>query len=439
VKRAVLALAVLATLGATTAHLLRGAAARQDGVATYTVARERFVRRVTAEGNLRAVNATRLSAPRGSAQRGPLKIAWLAPDGSLVKKGEVVVRFDPSDPEKQLRDGQADLESASAKLREETVKSSAAVADRDTDAVLARDELDQTRKFQSKDQMIFSRNQIIESEIDEHLAGAKQAHAETAKQIERRLLRSNAAVIGVERQKAELAITHAQAALQGMELTAPGDGIFVLLRGWRGAMPKPGDSLWPGQGVAEIPILDEMEANVYVLEVDGSGLAEGQPARVVIEAQPDRVFDGKIRIVDKLAQPRQQGSPVQYFGVVIKLATTDRAVMKPGQRVRATLVLDQADALVVPRQAVIARDSKNVVYRRVQGAPDAGGAPDARGAPGGTGGFEPVAVELGPATSGRVVIARGLAAGDVIALRDPTQAADPAGAGSGSNPAGHAP
>ena len=179
VKRALIAIAVLATLGVTTARLLRGAAARRDGVATYTVARERFVRRVTAEGNLRAVNATRLTAPRASAQRGPLKIAWLAPDGSLVKKGEVVVRFDPSDPEKQLRDGQADLESASSKLRQETVKSSAAVADRDTDAVLARDELDQTRKFQSKDQMIFSRNQIIESEIDEHLAGARQAHAET--------------------------------------------------------------------------------------------------------------------------------------------------------------------------------------------------------------------------------------------------------------------
>jgi HlyD family secretion protein len=423
VKRALIAIAVLATLGVATARLLRGAGARDGAIATYTVARERFVRRVTAEGNLRAVKATQLTAPHGSGRFGPLKIAWLAQDGTLVKKGDVAVRFDPSEPEKQLRDGQADLESASAKARQEAVKSSAAVADRDTDAVLARDELDQTRKFQSKDQMIFSRNQIIESEIDEHLAGAKQEHAETAKQIERRLSRSNAAVIGVERQKAELAIAHARAELHGLELVAPSDGIFVLERDWRGAMRKPGDSVWPGQGVAEIPILDEMEANVYVLEVDGSGLAEGQPAKVVIEAQPDRVFDGTIRIVDKLAQPRQHGSPVQYFGVAIKLAATERAVMKPGQRVRATLVLDQEDALVVPRQAVIDRDSKNIVYRQ---APSSGG-------------FEPVAVELGPATSGRVVVARGLAAGDVIALRDPTQAAAPAGAGSGSTAPERAP
>jgi RND family efflux transporter MFP subunit len=374
---------------------------------------------------LRAVKASRLAVPGAAGPRGPLKIAWLAPDGTLVKKGEVVVRFDPSEPEKQLRDGQADLDAAKARLSEEIVKSNTAVAGRNTDATLARDELEQMRKFQSKDPMIFSRNQIIESEIDEHLAAAKQAHAETAKRIEQRLARSNAAVVGVERQKAELAIAHAQAELRGMAIVAPSDGIFVLQRHWNGALPKLGDSLWPGQTVAEIPVLDAMEANVYVLEVDGSGLAEGQAAEVVVEARPERTFAGKIKAVDKLAQPRQQGSPVQYFGVTIALATTDRDVMKPGQRVRATLVLDQQDALIVPREAVIERDGKSVVYRR-SGAAAASE-------------FEPVAVELGAATAGRVAIAKGLADGDVIALRDPTRARDQAGSGSGSSVPGGAP
>lgn len=420
--RAVIAGVVVIALGVTGARLLRGAGPRPDEPATYTVGKASFVRRVMAEGNLRAVKATRLVAPQGGGRMGPLKIAWLAPDGTLVKAKQVVVRFDPSDPEKQLRDGQADLEAASAKLHQETIKANAAVAGRDTDAVLARDELDQTRKFQSRDQMIFSRNQIIESEIDEQLAGARQAHAERAKQIERHLSRSNAAVIGVEHRKAELAISHAQAALASMEIVAPTDGIFVLERNWRGAMPKLGESLWPGQSVAQIPILDAMEASVYVLEVDGSGLAENQPAEIVIEARPERVFHGKIRLVDKLAQPRQPGSPVQYFGVVIALDQTDREVMKPGQRVHATLILDQEDALVVPRQAVIDKDGKTVVYRRAAA------------------GFEPIVVELGAATSGRVVITKGLAAGDVIALRDPTHPLDPLGSASGSSaPAERAP
>jgi hypothetical protein len=415
--RWVIIIVVLGGLGLATGRMMRGSGAHADsGVTTYHVTKDKFVRRVTAEGNLRAVKATRLTAPQNQEMGGALKIAWLAPDGTLVKKGDVVVRFDPSEPEKQLRDGEADLAAAEAKLAAEGVKSKSAVRGRETDAVLAADELEQQKKFQSKDEQIFSRNQIIESQIDEGLAQAKQQHAEQAKQVETHLSRSNAAVIAVEKQKAQLAIAHAKAALESMQIVAPHDGIFVMKRNWRGELPKLGQALWPGQEVGEIPLLDTMEAEVFVLEVDGTGLAEKQPAEIVVEARPDVTFTGKIRLVEKLAQPREPGSPVQYFAVVVELDKTDRDVMKPGQRVRSTLILDQQDALVVPRQAVFDKDGKNVVYKQT-----------ARG-------FDPVPVELGPATSGRVVIKTGLAAGDTIALRDPTVTAAGSGsAGSGAH------
>ena len=392
----------------------RGAAAEQ--VPTLTLAKETFVRRVTAEGNLRAVKATPVTSPMNTGGWGPMKIAWIADDGTPVKKGDVVVRFDPTEPEKQLRDGQSDLAAASAKLGSEQIKSEAAVVSRDNTADLAAAELEQQRKFQSKDKEIFSRNTIIEAEIDEKLAGAKQQHAEQAKGIERKLARSKAGVIAVEKQKAQIAISHAKAALASMEIRAPHDGILVLARGWRGELPKVGEQLWPGQKVAEIPLLDTMEAEVFVLEVDGSGLTNKQPAEIVIEARPELSYKGKVKLVDKLAKPRVRGVPVQYFAVVIEVDKTDHAIMKPGQRVRATLILDTAEALVVPRQAVVSKDSKNVVFRR------------------GKHGFDPVEVELGAGTSGRVVIAKGLSAGDVVALRDPTRPVDQAlGSGSGSD------
>ncbi|HTR50598.1 MAG TPA: HlyD family efflux transporter periplasmic adaptor subunit [Kofleriaceae bacterium] len=413
VKRALIGVVVLGALGVGVGRVLRGGGTH-DELATFTVDKAKFVRRVHAEGNLRPVKATPILVPESEGDFGALKVAWLAPDGTAVKKGDVLVRFDPSAPEKQLRDGEADRASANAKLGEEQIKSKAAIADRKTDAELANDELAEQRKFQSKDRTIFSRNQIIESEVDEQLDTAKQQHAEKAQQIEGRLSKSNTAVIAVERQKADLSISHAKTALASMQVVAPHDGIFVLNRNWRGETPKLGDSLEPGEDVGELPLLDEMEAEVFVLEVDGSGLADKQPAEVVVEARPDHVYQGKIRLVDKLAKPRQPGSPVQYFAVVIALAETDRAVMKPGQRVRATLVLDQEDALAVPRQAVIDREGKNIVYRQTAS------------------GFEPVTVELGTATAGRVVIKSGLAAGDVIALRDPTHAADAAGSAAGS-------
>lgn len=421
--KGLIALAVVAALGGGGWYVVHRGGPAKDEVPTQTVKKEAFTRRVTAEGNLRAVKATPVSAPQSGGDFGPMKIAWLAPDGSAVKAGDVVVRFDPSEPEKQLREGQADLAAADAKLAEEQIKSKTAVQGRDSAADLAGAELEQQRKFQSKDKEIFSRNQIVESEIDEKLAGAKQQHAEQTKQIERKLAQSKAGVIAVEKQKAQITIAHAQAALKSMEVRAPHDGILVLRRNWKGELPRVGEQLWPGQKIAEIPLLDTMEAEVYVLEVDGNGIAEKQPAELVVEARPDLMYKGAVKLVDKLAKPRVPGVPVQYFEVVVSLDRTDRDVMKPGQRVRATLILDKADALVVPRQAVIAKDGKNVVYKR------------------GAHGFEPVEVELGAGTSGRVVIAKGLAAGDTIALRDPTRSLDQAmgsGSDSAADPAGGA-
>jgi multidrug resistance efflux pump len=335
------------------------------------------------------------------------------------------VKFDRSVSEKQLTDGQSDLESASARMRAERAKAGAAEAARDTAARLATEELEQTRRFQSKDQEIFSRNQIIESAIDERLAEARKQHAQQTRAVERDLSRSKVDLIGVEQQKAELEISHARKALEKMEIKAPHGGIFVLQRNWRGEFPKVGQQLWPGQPVAEIPLLDTMEAQVFVLEVDGSGLAEKQRAEIVIEARPETVYRGTVRLVDKLAKPRIDAVPVQYFAVVIELEKTDPAVMKPGQRVRARLLLDEARALVVPRQAVLTREGKSVVYRRTP-----------------RGEFESVEVELGAATSGRVAVTKGLAAGDVIALRDPTRSAEQAlgddGAKGGAGAAGAA-
>jgi HlyD family secretion protein len=409
--KTLLVVAVLGGAGFVAVRYLTAGADAPEQVPTFTVARGKLVRTVVAEGNLRALKATPLTVPKTS-NDGPMKVAWLAPDGSHITKDEIVVKFDRTDPEKKLVDGQADLDSAQARLNVEQIRGKAAVEARDNAASLAGKELDQAKQFQAKDRDIYSKHQIIESEIDQTLAGAKQTHAENTKSIERNLSRSKAGLIVVEQQKAQLAISHAKKALESMEVRAPHDGVFVLQRNWRGEVPKLGEQLWPGQPVGEIPLLETMEVEVFVLEIDGSGLAEKQTAEIVIEARPDVVYQGKVRLVDKLAKPRVPGVPIQYFAVVVALDKTDPVVMKPGQRVRAKLLLDDAktaDALIVPRQAIINKEGKNYVYRR-----------------GPSGEFEQVPVELGPATSGRVAITKGLSEGDQIALRDPTHSIDQA-------------
>ncbi len=373
-----------------------------DPVATFDVRPGRFVREVEARGTLKAVTATPIVAPIQS--RRAQKVAFLAQDGSLLKKGDLVVEFDPYDAQREAADSQADLAAAKAKIdkaKAEGSKNQRSIAiDRD----VARGDLSRAEQFKLTDETLYSRNQIIESRLSRELAatqldvsGKRLAASSTLSAAER-------ALGEIDTAKANLKLDRARQSLGALRVSAPHDGLLVLARNWRGETTFVGDTLWPGQKVGELPDLSQLEAKVFVLEADGAGLRPGLLARVVDRGATGRGAQGQ-------AWPASSRSPRRPAGNRrcatsrrrLSLARTDPAIMKPGQRVRATLRLEEAEGvLAVPRGAVFDRDGRRVVYKR-------------RGAA-----FVPAEVTIGRQSVSRVVIDKGLAAGDVVALRDPT-------------------
>jgi HlyD family secretion protein len=403
--RLLVAVVVLGGVAAGALWWLGSGGGDDSEVPTFTVTRTEFRRAVPADGNLEAVEATPITAPQDA--RMPLKIAWMVEDGSRVEAGEVVVRFDPIEMEQRLRDGRESVVQADSRIAKERALSSAAQGRRDREAMMAELEMNAAREFESKDEEVFSRHEIIESQVDVELAGARMEHARSVKGIERSVSSGKLEVLGVQERQAQMEVDRARTALANLELTAPHAGLLLIHRDWQGRTVAAGDTVWPGMKIAEVPGVATMEAKVYVLEADGGTLAEGMSATVVVESQPGVEYPATIKRVDTLAQPRDPEVPVQYFTVILSLEQTDAAIMNIGQRVRATIVLDQTDALVVPRQAVFTGDDGSFVYRK------------------GAGGFERVAVTLGPATAGRVVITEGLAEGDAIALAEPPNRGGP--------------
>jgi HlyD family secretion protein len=396
-------LALLALLGMAAAGGLRSR--REPAVPVETVQPRPFFRQVPAEGVLRAVRATPVGVPAGVP--GPFRIGWLAEDGTRVRAGEVVVRFDPSEIETELENAADELAGARLKAGKARVHGQAEIRKLERDRALAREELDASRHFQKKDEEVFSRAEIVEAEIDRELARQRETHAREARRGQETLSGTELDMLGIDTRQAEARIRRARESLAALTVTAPHDGVLVLKRNWRGEATRVGDTVWNGQVLAEIPDLAQMQAEVYVLEADAGGLAPGKPATVTLESRPAVEHAARIGRVDALARPRFRGSPVQYFGVTLDLDRTDPAAMKPGQRVRALLRLDERPrALTVPRQAVFERDGRTILYRRKGGA------------------FEAVEVVLGPSGAGRVVIEGsdpGLRPGDAVALVDPTR------------------
>jgi HlyD family secretion protein len=365
-----------------------------------TAVRGEFVREANVEGFLKAARSTPLSAP--SEAQSAMRVSWLATNGTRVAAGEVVARFDETEWTRELADAFGKRTGVGLKSTKQRIQAESAESGANLDSEVARQELAVAERFQVNDELYASRHELAESALDAGLARSRDVHAQGIRSVLGRVASGEASLLAIESRQAELQIARARSGLAALALAAPHAGLVVFLRDWRGNTTRVGDSVWPGQAIAEIPDLTEMECEVYVLEADAGGLAVGQKARVVLEAHPEVDYEGEVRRVDTIAKPRMRGVPVQFFGATVRLARTDPERMKPGQRARARIEIDRRqDVLQIPAAAVFNRAGKSFVRRRS----DAG--------------FEVVPVEIAATGGGLVVIAAGLEAGDEVALADP--------------------
>ena len=386
---------------------------REVPVPTHVVARGPFRNEVLAFGVLFAVRSTPVTVP-SDLQR-PMRIAWLAPAGP-VKQGDPVVEFDPTEAEKQYADGRSDRATAESKRRKASAEGGQSGAALELDQALAEEDLRRAEDVAPSDEEIFSRNEIVESRVDRRLLSRRVEAMVAKRDPTRRLAEADLALAEIERRKAELRVVQAEKSLGALRVLAPHDGILVYPLRWRGEAASVGDTGWPGQTVAELPDLSLLEARVFVLEADAAGVAAGQKTVIEIEGRPGLQFEGRVSRVETLAKPRDRQSPVKYFETVVAFERDPRASLKPGQRVRATVLVDDLpDVVTVPRGALFEKEGRRIAYRLEGGR------------------FREVEVAVGRRSLGHVIVEEGLAPGDVVALQDPERKAPetggPAGAG----------
>lgn len=385
------------------------------GTPVVRVSRGAFVHKVTAEGILKAKETTKITVPPTVRRR--VRLAWVASEGTLLQEGDLVARFDGTEFQLNLDEAEAELSGTNQDVTRTRADSDIKIGEHRRDYEVAELELAFAERFELTDEFVYSRNEIVEDAIDEELATARRDHAQDMSSIQESLARTELEILDIEKRKSNIKIDEARTGLSSLEVRAPHRGILTLSKNWRGETVAVGAEMWRGQEIGEIPALDTMEAEVFVLEADAGGIAAGQAASVVVEASPEVSHAAEVVRMEAVAKPRFRDSPVQYFGVTLGFAETDSAAMKPGQRVVATITLEVfADAIVVPRQAVNQDGHGFWVFRRAGGS------------------FEAVPVEVGGGSAALMVIEEGVEDGDVIALRKPLDAEDPAAIASGHRP-----
>jgi biotin carboxyl carrier protein len=366
--------------------------------------------KVYVTGELRAGHSQMMTAPPIGG--GALQLTHLLHTGVTVKKGDLVMEFDPSEQHYKLEQSHSELLQA----EQEITKAKA-----DAEVVAAQDKvaLLKARFDVRRAELDVQKNELV-STIDARknelaLEGAKRVLAELEQDVKSRSASNQASIALAEekRNKAKLAMDQAQDNINKMRVTAPMDGLIALQKNenaaggfFGGGMSLPeyheGDQVEPGVGVGQVIDPSSMELAAKVGELERNNIKEGQKVDLTLDAMPETTFHGTVKTVSaNNARRFFDDDTSSKFEVTITLDGTDPR-MRPGLTTHISVNGDaKKNVLWVPQQAVYLKESKRIVYVR-NGS-----------------NFDPKEVKVDVENESRAAV-EGVAVGTEIALVDPT-------------------
>jgi multidrug resistance efflux pump len=330
--------------------------------------------RVNTNGALRTVKSADLPAP--AIGGGTLQILEMKRTGEMVKAGDVIIRFDPSQQQYSLDQSLSDVQQAEQEILK--AKADAAVQEaQDKTALLKakyavrRAELD-VSKNEILSKIDGQKNQLALDEAKRALAQLQddiQSHAKTGE--------ASLALSEEKRNKARLTMRQAQQNIDSMVVKSPIDGLVVVHKNTQGrdtfgmGAGTPdfhvGDQVNPGENVVEVIDAHDLEITAKVNETEGAMLKVGQKAEVRLDALPDEVFSGTVTNISGVSSGGGMmimmiGSSQGQMGVTIHIDKSDPR-LKPGFGANMTILGDTLPkALSVPRESVWDRGGKTQVY-----------------------------------------------------------------------------
>jgi HlyD family secretion protein len=410
-KRALIGLLIVLAVGAGAGayYIRRGGPEIQ--VNTSPITRGDIVDTVGASGTLQAVTTVQV----GSQVSG--NISYLGADfNSIVKKGQVVAKLDPSLFDAQLQQARANLQQTRANLSKSQ-----------SDLERAKVMLTDAEQKYTRAQGLSAKQLLPQSDLDAAKIAVDSAQASLAS-AQATVAQTQAAV-----SQSQATVNQNQVNLDHTTIEAPIDGIIIQR------------SVDVGQTVAasmQAPTLfiiaadlTKMQVNANIDEADVGRIRPGQHVTFKVDAYPTDTFEGTV------SQIRLQPvvvSNVTTYGTVIDVPNA-QLKLKPGMTANVKVeIAKRSNVLRVPAAALRFRPTPDTFAALNQAVPPEALTTAGRGGRGGQGrGNRGDATDgTTPAPSTSTPTAPGGGAPPAAAGATPAPAAPPAGGGRGAGAAG---
>lgn len=388
-------------LGLLAAALAACGGRKEDTRAFEQVAPGPLVIAVHGQGELKATKATPLLVP--GRQWSPRQLAWVLPDGSPVKQGDLVARFSATQSEQDLEQALVDLQrNAIARLGKqgELAQNRGQL---DTDIAQVATQLAIARRYANAGTLALARNEVLDAVQDERFLDAKQGTLDWRRAQSETRGQAELAVLDAQRATYDINARQRQQDLDALELRAPHDGVLMLQGDWSGQKPRVGAALWAGGPLASLPDTAALEVELAIPQVQAQGIRVGDRVELHPAGAPGQTVVSKVGWIAAAAQRRNRENPVKYLlmKAPVPADAGRRFGWTPGRQFEARIVLlDAKDAVSVPNLALHGEGARTGVQLLRNGR------------------VEERAVKLGVRGASRSQVLEGLSVGDRVLLTD---------------------
>jgi len=345
-------------------------------------------------GELYSVDATDICVPK--TREGNLRISWMIPDGTEVRKTEKILEFDNTSFIEAVEKKRIELDGALRDLEQQKARSEATLIEAELRLKRARIARKKAELLAEIPEKLLSRKEYQENRIALHRAVANDEKASVDRDSTKKAEELDIQVAEIKIRGIRRELLSAQKAIEELIIEAPEDGIVIVAdHPWEGRKFKEGDTPWPGLTVLRMPKLKQMAVKARLFDVDDGRLLLGMKVLCLLDTYPQDVFPAAIRDITPIAQEIGPFSMRRAFDVMIDLDDVDSEKMRPGMSVR----VEAAEALpgthlLVPRWAIETGKEYTRVHLKA-------------------GGWK--TVELGPCSAQLCIVEKGLEEGVALA------------------------
>ena len=349
---------------------------------------------VGASGIVTSADALRFGPPPN--RRWRIAITQLAQEGSRVKAGDVLARFDGSATDDRIRTLKSDLNARRSELESLQETQSREIEDGKVRLAAAASAADKAARKAAADAELFAsleyKKLLEEREITAQVLEQEKRRIELVVRVRE----SKQAELEADIRRLESELAGAQRELESFSIVAPRDGLVIVGTNREGQKLDINEQVNPGMVVVELADETRLVVMAEVPEFAANSIALGQHASITIDAAGGTELDGEVLEVASVVRRQSRYSQAMVRDVTVSLPEESISELRPGMSVKLDIEVDaQPAALAVPDSALQYRDGKPGVEVRGDG-------------------WRPV--RLGAISAGMHIIEDGLEEGEEISL-----------------------